>query len=156
MLRPYGTTLNPWQLLDEMRERLERGVGGTETTAMSGGFPIDVLEESDHILVKVNLPGVDPGSLNLNLENNTLTLTAQLEDARAENQRYLYRERPVGTVRRAITLPVRLNPERTEANLENGVLTVRVDKAPEATARRIEVQAGGGRKQISAGETMQG
>lgn len=139
----YGNSLSPFQLLDEMRSQLERNVeSGT------AGFPIDVLEEGDHLLVKVNLPGVQPESVNLSLENNTLTLTARLEDEGGEGQRYLYRERPVGTVRRAISLPVRLNPERTSANLENGVLIVRVDKAPEATARKIQVQASGGRQAI--------
>ncbi|HWG85440.1 MAG TPA: Hsp20/alpha crystallin family protein [Deinococcales bacterium] len=147
MLR-QTTSLSPWQLLDDMRERLERGFS---SDASSNAFPLDVLEENDHLLVRVNLPGVDAGSVQLSLENNTLTLTAKLAED-GEAKRYLYRERPVGTVRRAITLPVRLNPEQTEANLENGVLVVRVAKAPEATARRINVQVGGQNRTIEAGQ----
>lgn len=146
MTRNNRATLSPFQLLDEIRDRLERGLeSGT------AGFPLDVIEEGDHLLVMVNLPGVRPDSVNLSLENNTLTLSAQLEDDGGENRRYLYRERPSGTVRRAVTLPVRLNPERTQASLENGVLTVRVDKAPEATARRIQVQGGGASRVIESG-----
>jgi HSP20 family protein len=147
MLRSTGS-MNPWQLLDDMRERLERGYN---SDASSGAYPLDVLEENDHLLVKVNLPGVDSESVQLSLENNTLTLTATVKDD-ADGKRYLYRERPVGTIRRAITLPVRLNVEQTEATLDNGVLMVRIAKAPEATARRISVQAGSGPRTLDAGQ----
>ena len=93
MTRPYGTALNPWQLLDEMRDRLDRGLTGYagHENATAAGIPADVLEENDHILVKVNLPGADANSVNLSLENNTLTLTARLEDEKTDGQRYLYR-----------------------------------------------------------------
>lgn len=152
----YSNTTSPWQLLDEMARELRatpaRGLtNGADGNVGSAAFPIDVLEQDDHLLVQVNLPGVQPDSVNLSLEGNTLTLTARLADENPEGKRYLWRERPAGEVRRAITLPVRLNPERTEASLEHGVLTVRVDKAPEVTARKIPVSATSGRQAIPQG-----
>ncbi|HEX2863605.1 MAG TPA: Hsp20/alpha crystallin family protein [Deinococcales bacterium] len=140
-------TTNPWQLLDELTRTLDSNTG-TGARAMAGEFPMDVIEENDHLLVKVNLPGVKPESVNLSLENNTLSLQAELlpEEGTA---RFLMRERPIGTVRRTVTLPVRVNPERSEASLENGVLIVRVFKAPEATARKITVNAAGQRQAIT-------
>lgn len=150
----YSMTTSPWQLLDEMAREF-RGAparaGNAEGNVGSAAFPIDVLEESDHLIVQMSLPGVQPDSVNLSLEGNTLTLSAQLVSDEADGKRYLWRERPAGEVRRAITLPVRLNPERTEASLEHGVLTVRVDKAPEVTARKIPVSASSGRQAIPQG-----
>lgn len=134
MLRPFQTT-NPWQLLDEMRQTLDRPL----REAVPSLNPVDVIEEEGHITVVMNMPGVRPENLKLSLENTTLTIQAALEPQ--ADARYLWRERPTGEIRRAVTLPVRLNADSTEANLENGVLSVRIAKAAEATARSIPVNA---------------
>lgn len=135
MLRTFGTTTNPWQLLDEMRQTFDRPLREVVPSAN----PVDVIEDEGHITVLMNMPGVRPESLKLSLENTTLTIQAALEPQ--DEARYLWRERPTGEIRRAVTLPVRLNGDATEANLENGVLTVRIAKAAEATARAIPVNA---------------
>jgi HSP20 family protein len=138
MLRPFNTSLNPWQILDDMRQTLDRPY--RETAPYQNANPVDVIEDNDAIVVVMNLPGVKPEDVKLNLENTTLTIQARLE--LNPDQRYLWRERSGGEIKRAITLPVRLNPDATQANLEHGVLTVRIAKAAEATARQIPINLG--------------
>ena len=129
MLRPYTVTaLNPWKLLDEMLEPAQRNVP----------FAVDVMDEGDSLTVTANLPGVTNDQVGVKLERNVLTISAKLEPA-ATDKKYLWREREAGEFKRVITLPVRLNPDATSANLEHGVLTVKIAKAAEATARAIPV-----------------
>jgi HSP20 family protein len=143
MLRTYAQApINPWKLLDQMT---------SETIPTKpNAFPLDVIDLGNHLRITVNLPGVTPESVNVKLERNVLTISAKLELANSESDtlgsatdpKYLWRERPSGEVRRAVQLPVRLNPDATTANLEHGVLTVTVAKAAESTARAIQVNAG--------------
>jgi HSP20 family protein len=131
-------TTNPWKLMDAMINDLNRA-----TPAQTSGFAsdVDVLETPDSVLVTVNLPGVKPENVELNLERNVLTLNAKLENTAPEGAKVLWRERPTGELKRAVRIPVRVTHDGINANLEHGVLTVRIPKAPEATAKRIEVSA---------------
>ena len=129
--------VNPWKLMDEVLSSLENTQTPRNTANNTG---VDVLEAADHLLVRVNLPGVKPENLDLNLEKSVLTLTAKTEpEALPEGVKYLWRERNDAEVKRQINLPERLSHEGIEAKLENGVLTVKLMKAPESTAKKITV-----------------
>ena len=129
--------LNPWKLMDEVLLSFENTPTPRNSANTTG---VDVLEAADHLLVRVNLPGVKPENLDLNLEKSVLTLTAKTEaEALPEGVKYLWRERNDGEVKRQINLPERLSHEGIEAKLENGVLTVKLMKAPESTAKKITV-----------------
>jgi HSP20 family protein len=138
MLRTYAQApMNPWKLLDQMTNET--------VSAKPNTFPLDVIDQGDHLLVSVNLPGATAESVDVKLERNVLTISAKLEAANPESvadPKYLWRERPSGEVRRSVKLPVRLNPDATTANFEHGVLTVTLAKAAESTARAIQVNAG--------------
>ncbi len=133
--------VNPWKLMDEVLSSLENTQTATQTprsTANTTG--VDVLEAADHLLVRVNLPGVKPENLDLNLEKSVLTLTAKTEpEALPEGVKYIWRERTQGEVKRQINLPERLSHDGIEAKLEDGVLTVKLMKAPESTPKKITV-----------------
>ncbi len=130
--------VNPWKLMDEVLSNLEN----TQTPRKTAGTGVDVLEAADHLLVRVNLPGVKAENLDLNLEKSVLTLTAKTEaEALPEGVKYLWRERVEGEVKRQINLPERLSHEGIEAKLEGGVLTVKLMKAPESTAKKITVSS---------------
>jgi HSP20 family protein len=132
--------VNPWKLMDEVLSNLEN----TQTPRNTANTGVDVLEAADHLLVRVNLPGVKAENLDLNLEKNVLTLTAKPElEALPEGVKYLWRERVEGEVKRQINLPERLSHDGIEAKLENGVLTVKLMKAPESTAKKITVSSAG-------------
>jgi HSP20 family protein len=128
--------VNPFKLMDEVLSNLEN----TQAPRKTANTGVDVLEAADHLLVRVNLPGVKPENLDLNLEKNVLTLTAKPElEALPEGVKYLWRERVEGEVKRQINLPERLSHDGIEAKLEDGVLTVKLMKAPESTAKKITV-----------------
>lgn len=132
--------VNPWKLMDEVIRNLEN----TQTPRNSANTGVDVLEASDHLLVRVNLPGVKPENLDLNLEKNVLTLSAKPEvEALPEGVKYLWQERAQGEIKREINLPERLSHDGIEAKLEDGVLSVKLMKAPESTAKKIPVTSAG-------------
>jgi HSP20 family protein len=147
MLQNTGRTISPWRLFDEMMNRASQDLSFASTE--SAAFPIDVIEHDDHLTVKMSIAGVAPDSVDLTLEGNVLTISAKLDEGNDQNVRYLWRERPTGQVRRVITLPVRLSPDGTDASFNNGVLTVNLKKAPEATAKRIAISAGNQPKAIN-------
>jgi HSP20 family protein len=128
--------VNPFKLVDEMLSNLETA----QTPRRASG--VDVLEASDHLLVRVNLPGVKAENLDLNLEKNVLTLTAKPEvQELPEGVKYLWRERIETEVKRQVNLPDHLSHDGIEAKLEDGVLTVKLMKAPESTAKKITVSS---------------
>ncbi|MFN3266672.1 MAG: Hsp20/alpha crystallin family protein [Deinococcales bacterium] len=127
-------TNSAYDLMNSMLNELERSVSSTQADT-------DVLETNDAVIVKVNLPGVSPENVELNLERNLLTLTAQFEDILPEGAKYLHRERVVGEQKRVVQIPVRIAADQVQANLENGVLTVKIAKATESQAKRITINA---------------
>jgi HSP20 family protein len=132
--------INPWKLMDEVIRSFEN----TQAPPNSANTGVDVLEAADHLLVRVNLPGVKPENLDLNLEKNVLTLSAKTElEALPEGVKYLWHERAQGEVKRQINLPERLSHDGIEAKLEDGVLSVKLMKAPESTAKKITVASAG-------------
>lgn len=126
---------NPLKFMDAVLADLER------STKSSRNADVDVFETQDAVLVKVNLPGVQPENIELNLERNVLTLSSKLEESQAEGTKVLWRERPSGEQKRVVQIPVRINHEGIEANLDHGVLTVRIPKAAESQAKRIAINS---------------
>jgi HSP20 family protein len=91
--------------------------------------------------LEAEIPGGASDKLELTVEGNTLTLSGELGFAEGKSQ-YHRRERPVGRFARAIRFPLGLDPAGVEAHYSDGILTVRLAKAPEAKARKIAVRAG--------------
>lgn len=102
-------------------------------------FPIDVKAESDSFTIKALLPGVHPEDLDIQIVNEIVTIAGELKADREEGCNYLLAERPSGRFHRVISLPTPLDSTNVEAELENGVLTLRVPKTEEAKPRTIKV-----------------
>src|SRR5690606_35583424 len=94
------------------------------------------------------LPGVDPGSVDVNVDNGTLTLTARRTARSEESVQWLSSERFFGTYRRQLSLGEGVDTEKITATYENGVLTVTIPLAERAKARRIEVAHAGDARSI--------
>lgn len=103
-------------------------------------IPVDVKEERDDYVVKAILPGVDPDDLDIQIVNETVTIQGEFRDQESDQTRYLLRERPSGNFRRVLTLPDELDAEKAEAELNDGVLTLRIPKAEGARPRSIKVK----------------
>lgn len=112
---------------------------------------MDAFRDGDHLIVRFDLPGVDPGSIDVTTEQNVLTVRAERRWEPAEGQEVLIAERPQGTFTRELFLGDSLDPERVEATYENGVLTLTIPVAEQAKPRKVEVHsAGDGGRAITA------
>jgi HSP20 family protein len=102
--------------------------------------PADILESAQEFRVVLDLPGVDPASIKLSVEKDTLEVTAERKLATLAAGEELHRsERAFGAFARSFTLPTSVDALRVEAAYEAGVLTVRLPKREEAKARSIPV-----------------
>lgn len=111
-------------------------------------MPMDAYREDDHFVVHFDLPGVDTSSIELTVEKNVLTVSAERQWEAGENQQVLASERPQGNFRRQLFLGEGLDAEHVEAAYDNGVLTVTIPVAEQAKPRKVEVTSGGTAKQI--------
>ena len=106
-----------------------------------GFFPVDLYETDDEVVVQASLPGVKPAEVQVSVIGNTLTVRAETEAAHEEKRPSYYRkERRYGAFQRSLTLPVRVDADKANATFENGVLDLRLPKAPEARSKTIEVK----------------
>jgi HSP20 family protein len=111
-------------------------------------MPMDLCKIDDHYVLTADLPGIDPGSLDVTTDHGTLTVTAN-RSARSEGSaQWLANERFFGTFRRQVSLGENVDASRISASYDNGVLTVIIPVAETAKPRRIEVARGGGARSI--------
>ncbi len=102
-------------------------------------IPMDVKAEDDGYVITALIPGIKAEDLNIQVVNETVTISGEFTHGRDENANYILVERPEGRFSRTVTLPSPLNAGKAEADLTNGVLTLRVPKAEEAKAKSIKV-----------------
>jgi len=102
-------------------------------------FPVDVKVADDEYLVEAFLPGVSPEDLDIQIESNVVTIKGELKIEINEDDRYLLRERPAGMFQRSIELPDDVKADQVEAELKNGVLTLRLPKSELAKPRKIKI-----------------
>ncbi len=110
---------------------------------MGGGWPsVDVSEDRDNVTVKVEVPGMRKEDIDVSWHDGVLSISgerkAQEKFADGETHR---NERFVGRFHRALTLPIRVSPEKTSATYQDGILTITLPKAEEAKPKQIQVHA---------------
>lgn len=131
---------------DELNRLFGRTFGGIEPTRPSAAgtwMPaMDVYETDDKIVAKVELPGIEPGDVEVSVEDSTLTISGERElSSEVKEEDYHRVERRYGSFSRAITLPQTADTEKVQATFDKGVLTVEVGKTERAKPKRIQVKA---------------
>ncbi len=121
---------------------VQQTAGGGRAPVM----PMDAYRHEDHFVVRFDVPGVDPSSIELTVENNVLTVSAERRWEPAEGDQVLVSERPQGSFSRQLFLGEGLDADGIEASYDNGVLSVTVPVAKQAKPRRVEISSGGGGK----------
>ena len=113
----------------------------TEAPAAAWTPRVDIREDAERFLILADLPGVDPKSIEVNMDKGVLSISGErkTEDATGDGH-YSRIERKQGAFVRRFTLPDSANPEGIVATGKHGVLEVSIPKRPETTPRRIEVQ----------------
>lgn len=123
---------------DSLRD-LDRLLGALGTTARPAAMPLDAWRAGDEFVVELDLPGVDPGSIDVDVERNVLTVRAE-RPVRANDAELLTAERSRGIFSRQLFLGDALDTDRVTAAYEHGVLTLRIPVAEKAKPRKISVE----------------
>jgi HSP20 family protein len=111
---------------------------------------VDVYEDAEKLVLKLEVPGVKPEDLDIRLENQTLTIKGERRFESNEKAENFHRiERRFGSFVRSFTLPQTVDSESVSAAADAGVLTVTLSKKAEAQPKQIQVQTGA--KQVEAG-----
>jgi len=118
-------------------------------------MPMDLYKVEDQYVLHADLPGVDPGSVDVHIDGSTLTLTAHRTAHSEEGVSWLASERFAGTYKRQLSISDDIDAEQIEASYDNGVLTVTLPIAAKAKPRRIEVSSGPPSRTDNAGSTTQ-
>jgi HSP20 family protein len=147
-------TFDPFREMDRLTAQM---LGATTSARGPRWMPMDLYRVDDHYVVAVDLPGVDPGSIDLAVDGNTLTIRAERSARTDEGVQWVAQERPAGSFLRQLNLGDGLAVERIEASYDAGVLTVTIPVAERAKARKITVETGGrGQTSIEPDRTVQG
>jgi HSP20 family protein len=102
-------------------------------------MPMDLYRSGDHYVLHADLPGVDPGSVDVGVENATLTIKAQRSERTEDGVQWIASERFAGTYMRQIALGDDIDADRITATYANGVLTVTLPVTERAKPRRVEI-----------------
>jgi len=141
-------SLTPFREMLTLREAMNRlfddsFIRPTSNGGVANGLSMDVEARNDEYIVQANVPGVKPEDLQIEIVDNTVTLRGEFkaETKNNEEKNYLLMERSYGSFSRTISFPTAVNAARAEANVEHGILTLRLPKAEEAKPKLISVKA---------------
>lgn len=153
-------TLNRWESVRgtaSLQEQINRAFGDVlsrsaeESNLTSWAPPVDILESEHELLVKADLPDVNPAELDIRVENNILTIRGERKFDKAVNEsNYLRVERSYGTFARSFSLANTVKSEAIKADYQNGVLTLSIPKREEAKPKQIKVHVGTGTGTVAA------
>lgn len=141
----YGIR-NAFEQLDRMRRQFGQLFGDVQEPSRgllgAGVFPqINLTEDADKFYVRAELPGVQTDDIEMQATAKNLSITGERKiETENEGVRYHRREREAGKFSRIITMPTEIDPERIEAKLQDGILTIRVPKAEAVKPRQISIK----------------
>lgn len=123
-------------------------------TRVPWSMPMDAYRQGDHLMVHLDLPGVDAESIDLTVERNLLNVTARRSFDRTDSDELIVSERPQGVFSRQVFLGEGMDTDALEAEYDNGVLTIKVPVLESARPRRVPISASrGGQRTIEAEAT---
>jgi HSP20 family protein len=139
------TSIDPFvQEFERQFDRLTRNAWGHSTTNGHGAaMPMDGLRRDEDVVLRFDLPGIDPDSIEVTVDRGVLTVSARREEELGEHDRVFVRERVMGTFTRRVYLSEHLDAEGIEAAYNNGVLAVRIPVLEKARPRKVEIQRTG-------------
>ena len=134
----YLTALDP---ISRDFDRLVRRAFGPSAfgTAFAPALPMDTVRRDGEVVLKFDVPGVDPEKIDVTVDRGVLTVSATREETKTEGESPVVRERLFGSFTRRVRLPENLDADAIEASNHDGVLEVRIPVREEAKPRKIEV-----------------
>ena len=148
-MRAMNRLEQPFRGASTLQEQINRifGDGLAHTDQESNLTPwapaVDIYETENELVVKADLPDVDPQDLDIRVENNVLTIRGERKfDTKAHEDNYLRIERAYGCFSRSFSLASSVNSDTIKADYDDGVLTLSVPKTEEAKPKQIKVNVG--------------
>jgi HSP20 family protein len=139
---------DPFGDLDLLTRGLLNGQSGSNRSPRF--MPMDLCKVDDHYLLTADLPGVDPGSVDIDVDAGTLTISAHRTARSEDSVQWLTNERFFGTYRRQLSLGEGVDASAISATYENGVLNVTIPVAERAKPRKVQIAHGGKQTSIEA------
>ena len=137
---------DPFRELDRFTQQM---FGANGTLARPSAMPMDAWRDGDNFFVEFDLPGVDPATIDLDVERNVVTVKAE-RPTRASDADLIAAERPRGVFSRQLVLGENLDTEHIEAAYDSGVLTLHIPIAEKAKPRKISITSKGTKQAIDA------
>jgi HSP20 family protein len=134
----YGA--DPFGEMRRLQSEMNR-VFEANTTRAAEFPPINAYANQDGAVITAELPGVKADDLNLSVHRDSVTLSSERRTESDEARAYHRRERQQGRFNRTVALPFQIDPERVEASMTAGVLTITLQRAEADKPKRIKVQA---------------
>jgi HSP20 family protein len=150
-LTPFrgGSTLQD-QITRLFNDAFERT--GEESNLTTWAPAVDINENEQALVVRADLPGIDPKDLDIRVENNILTIRGERKfEKKTDEANYLRVERAYGSFSRSFSLANTVNPEGIKADYQNGVLTLTIPKREEAKPKQIKVNVATPAVAVAAG-----
>ena len=120
-------------------DRVWEQVAAQQAGRQARSFPMDAYRRADQFVVHFDLPGVDPSSIEISVDRNILTVTAERRFEQQPGDEILVTERLQGTYTRQLMLGDQLDADRVEAGYDRGVLTLTIPVAERAKPRKVEI-----------------
>jgi HSP20 family protein len=139
---------------DPFRE-LDRLAGQVLETRGPRLMPMDLYRDGDHYVLSADLPGIDPGSVDIDVDGQLLTIRAERTLTSGQGVKWLARERQSGSFLRQLNLGQGIDTDRISATYENGVLSVTIPVTERAKPRKIEVGTSANSNTVTVGGAQQ-
>ena len=128
---------------------LDRLAGAVTQLRTGRAVPVDLVRDGDRYLLDADLPGVDPGSIDIDLDGNVLTIRAERTAAAHSGAKWIAQERRAGSYMRQFTLGDGIDTDAISASYANGVLSLTIPVSERAKPRKIQVASVGPDEQTS-------
>jgi HSP20 family protein len=125
-----------------MQRRFGRAVAEQDDSMGNWAPAVDIFEKDEDLVIRAEIPGVSTDDIDINVENNTLTIRGERKREEEFKQEQAYRaERTYGSFLRTFSLPRSVDSSRISASYRDGVLELTLPKAEEAKPKKIQIQA---------------
>ncbi|MFL0564627.1 Hsp20/alpha crystallin family protein [Microbacterium sp. 179-I 1D1 NHS] len=140
-------TYDPFRDLDRIASTL------FDTRRGPRRMPMDLYRDGDHYVLNADLPGIDPGSVDIDVDGQLLTIRAERTVGAADGVKWITRERETASFLRQLNLGQGIDTDAITATYNNGVLTVTIPVSEKAKPRKVEVVAEGSAPTLAAHES---
>jgi HSP20 family protein len=150
---PYRDVLALQNRMNSLFQDFSRNSAGDNEPVTTAGFvpPVDIYEDEQHLVLKLEIPGIKQEDLDVRMENNTLSVRGERSFQTEGKEENFHRvERRYGSFYRAFTVPNTIDPNSIKADYDAGILRVELQKKPESKPKQIKINVGS--KQLNSNQ----